>query len=380
MLRSKLPNVGTTIFTEMSLLAQQHGAVNLGQGFPDYDPPAVLQEALVRAMAEGRHQYAPMPGVPELREQVALLAHRMHGRKVDAGSEVTITSGGTEALFAAIAAAVSLGDEVLLLDPCYDSYDPAVRLQGGLPVHVPLADDFSVDWDRVEASLSPRTRLIVLNTPHNPTGAVLGTEDLEALAALIRDRDVLVLSDEVYAHLTFDGEPHHGLLGHPELADRAFVVGSFGKTWHCTGWKVGSCIAPAALTAEFRKVHQFLTFATFTPAQVALARVMAEHPEHAAGLPGFYQAKRDAFRESLRDSRWNLLPVYGGFFQVADYGEIQDVEDRAFCQWLTETVGVAAIPLSAFYERPPEGQRRVRFCFAKREATLSAAAARLKEL
>ncbi len=379
-LESKLPRVGTTIFTEMSHLAHLHGAVNLGQGFPDFDGPPRLREALAEAVAAGRNQYAPMAGIPALREQIALKTEAIYGRKVDPDTEITITSGGTEALFAAIAATVGPGDEVILLDPCYDSYDPAVALQGARPVHVPLRPgDFSVDWERVRGALTPRTRMIVLNSPHNPTGAVLGAEDLEELAALVEGTGILLLSDEVYEHIVFDGALHQSLLRHPALAGRAFVVGSFGKTYHCTGWKVGYCVAPAPLTAEFRKVHQYLTFCTFQPAQWALAEVMAAEPRHAQELAAFYQAKRDLFRRRMEGAPFELLPVAGAYFQVADYTGFSDLEDRAFCHWLAKEAGVAAIPLSAFYEAPPE-RRLVRFCFAKTEATLEAAAERLRGL
>jgi methionine aminotransferase len=377
-LTSKLPQVGTTIFTEMTQLAVQHGAVNLGQGFPDFEGPEHLRAALTEAMASGANQYAPMPGLPALREQVARLALERFGRTVDAGSEVTITSGGTEALFAAIAAVVERGGEVILLDPCYDSYDPAVRLQGGVPVHVALrAEDFSIDWEKVRAALTPRTRMILVNSPHNPTGAVLAPADLQALADLLRGTEILVLSDEVYEFITFDGAPHQSVLRHPELADRAFVVGSFGKTFHCTGWKVGYAIAPAALTAEFRKVHQFLTFATFHPAQVALAKALASDPAHLAGLPAFYEAKRDRFQALLKDTRFGLRPVKGSYFQIADYSAYGTEGDRAFCHRLVKEGGVAAIPLSPFCEAAPS-QRLIRFCFAKSDATLEAAAERLR--
>jgi methionine aminotransferase len=321
-----------------------------------------------------------MPGLLRLREQVARLALAHHGATVDPGDEVTITSGGTEALFAAIAATVHPGDEVILLDPCYDSYDPAVRLQGGVPVHVPLrATDFSVDWDAVRAALGPRTRMLVVNTPHNPAGTVLTAEDLDALAALLRNTEVLVLSDEVYEHLVFDGRVHRSVLGHPELRARSFTIGSFGKTYHCTGWKVGFAVAPAALSTEFRKVHQYLTFCTFHAAQAAFADMLEHHPAHHAGLPAFYQAKRDRFRELLAESRFRLLPVAGAYFQLADYSALSDESDRAFCLRLCREAGVAAIPLSPFCERPPQS-RLVRFCFAKSDTTLEAAAARLRGL
>jgi len=377
---SKLPSVGTTIFTEMTQLALQYGAVNLGQGFPDFAPPPELEEALARAVRDGLNQYAPMPGLPRLREQVARLALARHGAALDPGAEVTITSGGTEALFAAFAATVHPGDEVILLDPCYDSYDPAVRLQGGVPVHVPLrAADFSVDWRAVQAALSPRTRMIVVNTPHNPAGTVLSAEDLEALAALLRGTGILVLSDEVYEHLVFDGRVHRSVLSHPELRARSFAVGSFGKTYHCTGWKVGFAVAPAGLTAEFRKVHQYLTFCTFHGAQAAFADMLEHHPEHHEGLPAFYQGKRDRFRNLLADSRFRLLPTAGAYFQLADYSSLGDEDDRTFCLRLCREAGVAAIPLSPFCEGPPQA-RLVRFCFAKSETTLEAAAARLRGL
>ncbi len=362
----------------MTLLAQRHGAVNLGQGFPDFEGPAHLREALTAAMARGANQYAPMPGVLALREQVARLAGERHGRRVDPGDEVTITSGGTEALYAALAAVVAPGDEVVLLDPCYDSYDPAVRLQGGVPVHVPLREsDSSVDWDRVRASITSRTRVILVNTPHNPTGAVLSADDLEALATLVRGTDIVVISDEVYEFITFDGRPHQSLLRHPELAERGFVVGSFGKTFHCTGWKVGYAVAPAALSLEFRKVHQFLTFATFHPAQVALAEALASDPAHLADLPAFYQAKRDRFRELLAGTRFTLREVHGSYFQLAEYSAYGSEGDRAFCHRLVKEAGVAAIPVSPFCEGPLEA-RLIRFCFAKSEATLEAAAERLR--
>ncbi len=380
-IETKLPNVGTTIFTVMSQLAVEHKAVNLGQGFPDFEGPQALRDALTRAMAEGRNQYAPMTGVPALREQIARKTEAMYGRKVNADTEVTVTSGATEALFAAIAAVVRTGDEVIVLDPCYDSYDPAIDLNGGKAVHVPLdPDDFTPDWQRIKDAITPKTRMIIVNSPHNPCGSVFTADDLDALAALVRDTDILVLSDEVYEHIVFDGAPHQSVLRHAELAERSFVVSSFGKTYHVTGWKVGYCIAPRALSTEFRKVHQYLTFCTFTPAQFALAEVIENHPEHYLELPAFYQAKRDRFRELLAGSKFRLLPVSGAYFQVADYSAISDADDLHFCEWMIKHGGVAAIPLSAFYDAPPEGQRLVRFCFAKSDATLEQAATRLKAL
>jgi methionine aminotransferase len=292
-IRSKLPEVGTTIFTVMSQLAAQHKAVNLGQGFPDFEGPQSLRDALAAAMQSGKNQYAPMTGVPKLREQIALKTEKLYGRKVNADTEVTVTSGATEALFAAIAAVVHTGEEVIVLDPCYDSYEPAIELAGGQAVHVPLTlPDFSVDWQRVADAITPRTRMIIVNSPHNPSGAVLDAADLDALAALVRDTGIFILSDEVYEHIIFDGLAHQSVLRHAELAARSFTVSSFGKTYHCTGWKVGYCIAPSALSAEFRKVHQYLTFCTFNPAQWAFAEVLEREPQHYLDLPAFYQARR----------------------------------------------------------------------------------------
>jgi len=377
-LDTKLPKVGTTIFTVMSQLAVQHGAVNLGQGFPDFDGPRELRDAVTRHMNEGRNQYAPMTGVPRLREQIALKCERCYGRKTSPDTEVTVTSGATEALFAAIAAVVHAGDEVIVLDPCYDSYEPAIELQGGRAVHVPLRlPDFSVDWQRVRDAITARTRMILINSPHNPAGSALEASDLATLAEMLRGTRILVLADEVYEHIIFDGRLHQSVLRHPELAARSFVVSSFGKTYHCTGWKVGYCVAPPALSAEFRKVHQYLTFATFTPAQWALADVLEAMPEHYLELPAFYQAKRDRFRALLSGTRFELLPVAGAYFQLVDYSAISQQDDLAFCEWLTREKGVAAIPVSAFYESPPEA-RLIRFCFAKTDATLEQAAERLR--
>ncbi|WP_300618835.1 pyridoxal phosphate-dependent aminotransferase [Dokdonella sp.] len=380
-IETKLPKVGTTIFTVMSQLAVEHKAVNLGQGFPDFEGPQALRDALAAAMNAGRNQYAPMTGLPALREQIARKTEALYGRKINPDTEVTVTSGATEALFAAIAAVVRTGDEVVVLDPCYDSYEPAIELNGGRAVHVPLDPrDFSPDWQRVRDAITPKTRMILVNTPHNPCGSVLSAHDLDTLAEIVRGSDILVLSDEVYEHIAFDGLPHQSVLRHPELAERSFVVSSFGKTYHVTGWKVGYCVAPRALSAEFRKVHQYLTFCTFTPAQVAFAEILEKDPQHYLDLPEFYQAKRDRFRELLAGSRFRLLPVAGAYFQVADYSAISDADDLAFCEWLIKQGGVAAIPLSAFYETPPEGQRLVRFCFAKNDATLEQAAERLRAL
>jgi methionine aminotransferase len=377
--RSKLPRVGTNIFSTKSQLATEHGAVNLGQGFPDFPTPQALQDALARHVAAGRNQYAPMTGVLRLREQIALKTHQLYGRAVDPDTAVTVTSGATEALFAAVAATVDAGDEVILLDPCYDAYEPAIALQHAHAVHVPLTlPSFGVDWERVRAAITPRTRMIVINTPHNPSGAVLERSDLDSLAEVLRGSGVLVLSDEVYEHIIFDGRAHQSVLRHPELAERSFVVSSFGKTYHCTGWKVGYCIAPPALSAEFRKVHQYLTFATFTAAQHAFADVLEADPRHYLDLPAFYAARRDRFQELIGESRFGLLPVGGAYFQLADYSAIADCDDVAFCEWLVRDKGVAGVPVSVFYDQPPPELKLVRFCFAKTEATLTQAGERLR--
>ena len=380
-IQTKLPKVGTTIFTVMSQLAVEHGAVNLGQGFPDFAVPPLLADALARAMAEGRNQYAPMSGVPALRQAIAAKTLDCYGRRVDADAEVTVTSGASEAIFDAVLAVVRPGDEVVVLDPCYDCYEPAIDLAGGVAAHVPLDPvDFSVDWARVRAAITPRTRLLFINTPHNPSGAMLAAADMAALADIVRDTGVLILSDEVYEHIVFDGRVHESVLRYPELAERSFVISSFGKTYHCTGWKIGYCIAPAALSAEFRKVHQYNTFCSFTPAQFAFAEMIEKHPEHYRELGGFYQAKRDRFAEQLRGTRLVPLPVPGGYFQLVDYSAVSELDDAAFCRWLTIEKGVAAIPLSPFYAAPPPGQRLARLCFAKLPETLDAAIARLEKV
>jgi methionine aminotransferase len=378
---SKLPRVGTTIFTVMSQLAQQHGAVNLGQGFPDFEPPQRLRDSLAQAMAAGANQYAPMTGLLRLREQIAIKSQRLHGRKLDPETEITVTSGATEAIFAAIAATVGAGDEVILLDPCYDSYEPAIDLQGARAVHVPLlAPRFSIDWQRLRDAIGPRTRLLVINSPHNPTGAMLSKADLDQLAGLLRGTGILLLSDEVYEHITFDGAEHHSVLRHAELAERSFVISSFGKTFHCTGWKVGYCVAPAALSVEFRKVHQYLTFCTFNPAQWAFADMLEHEPAHYLELPAFYQRKRNRFRSLLAGSRLKLLDVPGGYFQLVDYSAIdEELDDVAFSRWLVEKHKLAAIPISVFYATPP-ATRLIRLCFAKNDDTLRAGAEALCRL
>jgi methionine transaminase len=380
-IETKLPKVGTTIFTVMSQLAMEHGAVNLGQGFPDFAVPQLLADALSQAMREGKNQYAPMSGIPALRQAIAAKTLDCYGCRVDADAEVTVASGASEAIFDAVLAVVRPGDEVIVLDPCYDCYEPAIDLAGGRAVHVSLDPvDFSVDWQKVRDAVSPRTRLLFINTPHNPSGAMLDAADMAELAGIVRNTGILILSDEVYEHIVFDGRLHESVLRYPELAARSFVISSFGKTYHCTGWKVGYCIAPVALTAEFRKVHQYNTFCTFAPAQWAFAAMIEKHPEHHRELGAFYQAKRDQFARQLQGTRLRPLPVPGGYFQLVDYSSISDLGDAAFCRWLTIEKGVTAIPLSPFYETPPPDQRLVRLCFAKNPETLDAAIARLEKV
>ena len=379
--QTKLPKVGTTIFTVMSQLAAEHGAVNLGQGFPDFAVPQRLVDELDRAMRAGHNQYAPMTGVAPLRQAIAEKVLRCYGREVDPDTEITVTSGATEALFNAIHAVVRPGEEVIVLDPAYDSYEPAIDLAGARAVHVPLdPQTFAVDWDRVRAAVTPKTRLLIVNSPHNPSGAMFDQADIRALAALLEGTGIYLISDEVYEHIVFDGRRHESILRYPDLAARAFVVSSFGKTYHCTGWKIGYAIAPPALSAEFRKVHQYNVFCTFAPAQHAFAAMIRQEPEHYEQLGAFYQEKRDRFREQLLGTKFKPLPVPGGYFQLVDYSAVSDLPDAEFGKWLTVEHGVTAIPLSPFYETPPAGQRLARLCFAKNEATLDAAIARLKAL
>jgi methionine aminotransferase len=373
-LPSKLPGVGTTIFTIMSQLAADCGAINLSQGFPDFPVPAPLLDLVARSLRDGSNQYAPMAGLPALREAVARKTEALYGRRVDADSEITITSGATEALFCAIQLCCGPGDELIVFDPAYDSYEPTARLAGARAIHLPLrSSNFTVDWDRVRDSLTPRTRAIVLNSPHNPTGSVLSAGDLVALQDVIGSRPILVIADEVYEHIIFDGRRHESLLRYPDLADRSLVISSFGKTYHATGWKVGYCIAPRRLMAEFRKIHQFVQFCVVTPIQHALAEFLDSTPEHYLGLSAFYQRKRDQFADLLRGSRFRLMPSQGTYFQLADYGGISRERDVDFAKRMTREAGVAAIPVSVFCESPGT-QRLLRFCFAKDTATLERAA------
>jgi methionine aminotransferase len=377
--QSRLPRVGTTIFTVMSALAQAHGAVNLGQGFPDFDCDPRLVDAVDAAMRAGHNQYPPMTGIPALREAVAAKIEALYGHSYDPGSEITITAGATQAILTAILAVVHPGDEVIVLEPAYDSYEPAVVLAGGKVVHVPLdVGTFRPNFDAIAAALSPRTRAILVNTPHNPSATVWSADDMRRLAALLRGTDVLVIADEVYEHMVYDGAQHESVARHAELAARSFIVSSFGKTYHVTGWKVGYVAAPASLMAEFRKVHQFNVFTVNTPMQHALAAYMADPRPHLE-LAAFYQHKRDLFRAGLAASRLRLLPSAGSYFQCVDYSAVSEATELDFCQWLTREVGVAAIPLSVFYREGLE-QRIVRFCFAKKEETLALAIERLRRI
>jgi methionine transaminase len=378
-LQSRLPNVGTTIFSTMSALAQAHDAVNLGQGFPDFDCDPRLTKAVTTAMNSGLNQYPPMPGVPVLREAVATKIAALYGHRYDPGSEITITAGATQAIFTALLAIVHPGDEVIVLEPCYDSYAPNIELCGGVVVRVPLTpDSFRPDFERITAAIGPRTRALIINTPHNPSATVWSDADMQRLAALLRGNEVLLISDEVYEHMVFDGQAHQSVARFPELAARSFIVSSFGKTYHVTGWKVGYVAAPAALTAEFRKVHQFNVFTVNTPVQHALAAYMADPEPHLA-LPAFYQRKRDLFRAGLAATGFKLLPSQGSYFQCVDYSALSDLGDAAFCEWLTREIGVAAIPLSAFYAAGSPAPI-IRFCFAKKDETLQLALDKLARL
>ncbi|MBK8340694.1 MAG: aminotransferase class I/II-fold pyridoxal phosphate-dependent enzyme [Flavobacteriales bacterium] len=375
-LRSKLPHVGTTIFTVMSKLAAECGAINLSQGFPDFPIDERLSSLVYAAMKAGHNQYAPMPGLLSLREAIATKVDRLYGSAYDVESEVTVTAGGTQAIFTALAAVVHLGDEVIIVDPAYDCYAPTVALFGGVPVHVRLGDDMRFDAAAVQAAITPRTRMLMLNTPHNPAGTILRDADMQRIVAMLRGTDILLLSDEVYEHLVFDGEMHASAMNYPELRERAFVVFSFGKVFHATGWKMGYVLAPMDLMTEFRKVHQFNVFSANTPLQHALAEHLRD-PANYEQLPGFFQEKRDRCTIGLRASRFEPLACEGSYFQLADYSRISDEEDIAFAKRMTVEYGIAAIPLSPFYNDPPQGRRILRFCFAKQGDTLDNALEKL---
>lgn len=368
--KSKLPHTGVTIFSRMTQLANEHGACNLSQGFPDFDPPAGLVDLVGKYMRQGLNQYAPMQGVPLLRERIAEKVAELYGAQVDPESEITVTSGATEALFAAITVSVHPGDAVIVFEPAYDSYAPVIALNGGRPIFLELKfPDFRIDWNAVAEAASNNTRAIILNSPHNPTGTILTPEDLSALKAIVRNTDMLIISDEVYEHILFDGASHRSLLGDPELALRSFVISSFGKTYHATGWKIGYCIAPPALTREFRCIHQFLTFASTTPIQMAYADFLQQKQVYRE-LPLFYQKKRDLFVSLLENSRFRPLPCHGTYFQMLDYAAVSDESDVAFAEELTVRHGVAAIPPSVFYHQGND-YKVLRFCFAKKDETLA---------
>jgi methionine aminotransferase len=381
---SKLPDTGTSIFAVMSQLAIECGAINLSQGFPSFEPDPRLLDRVHHHLTHGANQYAPMPGVPSLREAIAEKVESLYGRTLSPDHEVTVCDGATEGLFSSIQAIVRTGDEVIVFDPAYDSYEPAVTLAGGVTRHLPLTitterPDFHIDWQQLADAISVRTRLIIINFPQNPTGAILTADDLDRLAEIVRDTSIYVLSDEVYEHIVFDGEDHQSVLRHNELWERSFVVSSFGKTYHATGWKVGYCVAPKSLTAEFRSIHQWTCYAVVTPIQHAIADFMRETPEHYDELPRFYEQKRDRFCQLVADSRFTLRPAAGTFFQLLDYSKISDEDDVSYARRLTEEVGVASIPVSVFCADPlPD--RLLRFCFAKDDAMLEDAASRLCQL
>lgn len=384
LISTKLPTVGTTIFAVMGQLSNDSDAINLAQGFPSFEPPPALIERICYHLQHGANQYAPMAGIPALRAEIAAKVLRLQGRRLDIDAEITVCAGATEGLFSAIQAVIHAGDEVIVLDPAYDSYEPAVSLAGGVTRHVPLCTtdqepDFRIDWQRLADTINAKTRLIITNFPHNPTGAILSPADLDRLAELLRDTNCLLLSDEVYEHIVFDGHAHCSLLSHDELWERSLVVSSFGKTLHATGWKMGYCIAPAALTAEFRKVHQFAIFSVSSPMQYGIADFLNNDPDFCDSLSGFYAGKRDRFCTLLEGSRLRFTPARSTFFQVLDYGEISDEDDLSIAKRWTREIGVASIPLSVFCETPFTGTR-LRFCFAKDDSTLEEAARRLRAL
>ena len=378
-LKTKLPAVGTTIFTVMSALATEHKAVNLGQGFPDFDCDPMLVTAVNHAMTTGLNQYPPMVGVQVLRDAVSAKVMALHGKNYDANSEITVTAGATQAIITAILAVVHPGDEVIVLEPCYDSYVPNIELAGGVVVRVPLTPGtFRPDFDKISAAITPKTRAIIINSPHNPSATIWSREDMLKLQEVLAPTDVLLISDEVYEHMVYDGQEHQSAARFPELAARAFIVSSFGKTYHVTGWKVGFVAAPAVLTAEFRKVHQFNVFTVNTPVQYGLASYMADAQPYLT-LPAFYQRKRDLFKAGLAKTKFKILPTTGSYFQCVDITDISDLSEAEFCKWLTTEIGVAAIPLSAFYGNGFD-QRIVRFCFAKKDETLNLALEKLAKL
>lgn len=388
---SRLPNVGTTIFTVMSALATKHQAINLGQGFPDFPCDRNLIAQVNEAMLADHNQYPPMIGVANLRNGIAQKIEHLYGHQYNPESEITITAGGTQGILTTILSCVSPGDEVVIIEPAYDSYRPSIELAGGKTIAVSLEANrdahgqvasYSIPWDALAKAINSRTRLLIINTPHNPTGMVWQKADLDRLAQLLKNTSTLILSDEVYEHMVYDDAKHHSVASHRDLAARSFLISSFGKTYHVTGWKVGYVAAPASLTAEFRKVHQFNVFTVNTPMQYGLASYLSD-ASYYLNLPSFYQAKRDFFRDGLSKTKFKLLPTLGTYFQCVDYTALGIPETKLneadFCQWLTTEIGVAAIPVSAFYEQPTESGV-IRFCFAKQEQTLSNALQRLQSL
>lgn len=376
---SKLPHTGTTIFTVMSALANEVGAINLSQGFPDYDAAPELIELVNQAMKDGHNQYAPMAGLQSLREQIAYKTEKLHGAVYNPDTEITITAGGTQAIFTAICAAIHPNDEVIVFEPAYDCYAPAIKLMGGTVKSMELEPpNYRINWEMVKRLISNRTRMIILNSPQNPTSTILHEEDIRELEALVKNRDILILSDEVYEHLIFDGETHHSMARYPELQQRSFIASSFGKLFHTTGWKLGYCLAPASMMAEFRKIHQYLVFSANTPMQVAIAQYLKNEDSY-LGLASFFQNKRDSFRNGLAQTRFELLPCYGSYFQSVGFKGISEEKDTDFAIRLAKEFGVASIPVSAFYSKGTDYQI-IRFCFAKKQETLDKAVDRLTKL
>ncbi len=375
-IESKLPDVGVTIFTRVTALANECNAINLSQGFPDFDVDPELTGLVYKYMQKGFNQYAPMQGVMPLRERIAEKTLKLYKAPYDPGTEITVTSGATEALFAAIMSVVKKGDEVIVFEPAFDSYVPAILLNGGIPKYIKMKPPgYIIDWDEVKDAVSDRTRLMILNSPHNPTGSVLSKDDISSLREIIRETDIFIISDEVYEHIIFDGISHESMARYTDLASRSFVISSFGKTYHTTGWKVGYCLAPKILSAEFQKVHQFLTFSTNTPVQHAYAEFLTNENAY-LGLSGFYQEKRDRFLSLLKNSRFRPVPCSGTYFQMLDYSSISDEPDTVFAKRITVEHGVASIPPSVFYHRNDD-HKALRFCFAKRDETLEKAAEKL---
>lgn len=382
--QSKLPHLGTSIFTEMSILAHKHQAINLSQGFPEFDTPDFLKEGIQQAIREGKNQYAPSPGIPDLLTQIGELVQRCYirdeARRLDPMKNIAVTTGATEALWVAFQTLIRPGDEVIVFDPAYDAYEPDIQLAGGVCRHITMAaPDYAIDWQQVRAAINDKTCAIVINSPHNPTGTLLSQSDLETLQDIVLKHGLYVISDEVYEHMTFDGQRHESVLRYPDLFERSFVISSFGKSFHCTGWKLGYCVAPEYLMTEFKKIHQYVTFSSFTPAQHAIAAMLENHPEHIEALSGFYQHKRDLLVDALQGSRLKVLPSHGTYFLGVDYSAVLELNDLAFCHWLTKEIGVAAIPLSPFYQADSlddyhKNNKVVRLCFAKHDETLLKAA------